>query len=95
MTFRRRSLATFAVTLLGFGLATDASPATTVPGDLDVSFSGDGRQTADFGGLDAGRPWRSRATAKSWSPGARAGTSLWLATAPMARLTPRSRAMAW
>src|SRR4051794_14296359 len=30
-----------------------ALPAPLAPGDLDVSFSGDGRQTTDFGGSDA------------------------------------------
>jgi uncharacterized delta-60 repeat protein len=33
-------------------LASGASPRPA-PGDLDVSFSGDGRQTSDFGGADA------------------------------------------
>ena len=35
-------------------------------GSLDPSFSGDGRQTTDFGGAATGRGgWRSRATARS------------------------------
>src|SRR4051812_27547114 len=32
--------------------ASDSFRAFTAPGDLDVSFSGDGRQTTDFGGSD-------------------------------------------
>ena len=34
-------------------------------GTLDPSFSGDGRQTTDFGGSDQATGWRSRATARS------------------------------
>jgi hypothetical protein len=34
------------------------APASAAPGDLDVSFSGDGKQTTDFGG---GSTPRSRA----------------------------------
>ena len=51
--------------------ATSRSPATTPNGSLDPSFSGDGRQTTDFGGTDARPGWLSRATARS-SPSAAA-----------------------
>ena len=34
-------------------------------GSLDTSFSGDGKQTTDFGGLDSAMGWRCRATARS------------------------------
>ena len=34
-------------------------------GSLDPSFSGDGRQTTDFGGFDGRAGWRSRETARS------------------------------
>ena len=41
---------------LAFGLPASgvsrAFPAVAAPGDLDVSFSGDGKQTTDFGGSD-------------------------------------------
>ncbi len=40
-------------------------------GSLDTSFSGDGKQTTDFGGCATRRPgWRSRRTARSSRPGA-------------------------
>ena len=39
-------------------------------GSLDTSFSGDGKQTTDFGGAGERRPaWRSKATARSSRPG--------------------------
>src|SRR5689334_529639 len=50
MIFRRGMLA--AVTVAVLGLA-PAAQAVAAPGDLDVSFSGDGKQTTDFGGADA------------------------------------------
>ena len=44
-------------------------------GSLDTSFSGDGKQTTDFGGFDhATRRWRSRATARSSQSASAAAT---------------------
>ena len=66
MTFRRGSTAAVVALFALLGLAPGAradQPASHVqrafaplplPGDLDVSFNGDGRQTTDFGGSDAG-----------------------------------------
>src|SRR4051812_30122233 len=53
-TVRRVAVCTAAVAaaLFGLGLPADAR-ASTAPGDLDVSFSGDGKQITDFGGSDA------------------------------------------
>ena len=49
MTFPRWILAAAVIAAAGV----PASPAmATAPGDLDTSFSGDGKQTTDFGGSD-------------------------------------------
>ena len=65
-------------------------------GSLDTSFSGDGKQTTDFGGATGERRWRSRATARSSrSARTRAGmTSRSPATTPTARSTRASPATA-
>ena len=51
----------------GVAQASDFALARYNPnGSLDTSFSGDGKQTTDFGGDDDGRTaWRSRPTARS------------------------------
>ena len=48
MTVRRRILAAAVI-----AAAVAPASASAAPGDLDVSFSGDGKQTTDFGGADA------------------------------------------
>src|SRR5207342_2614093 len=67
-------------------------------GSLDPSFSGDGKQTTDFGGFNdkATAGWRSRATARSWWSEAADPmpqvTAIWRspATTPTARWTRAS-----
>ncbi len=62
-------------------------------GSLDTSFSGDGKQTTDFGGAATGQTgWRSRATARSSrsAPAPPAATSRSPATTPTARSTRAS-----
>ena len=69
-------------------------------GTLDTSFSGDGKQTTDFGGSTERRTrWRSRPTARSSrsaprAPTATARTSRSPATTPTARSTRASPATA-
>ena len=67
-------------------------------GSLDTSFSGDGKQTTDFGGCATGRTgWRSRATARSSrsaAPERHAATSRSPATTRTARSTRASPATA-
>src|SRR5690349_15519561 len=63
MIFRPGMLAAVTVAVLGLAPTARADELTlhvhrafaavTAPGDLDVSFSGDGKQTTDFGGSDA------------------------------------------
>ena len=56
----------------GHGSADFALARYNLDGSLDTSFSGNGKQTTDFGGGDRRRTgWRSRETARSWSRAAR------------------------
>src|SRR6188768_2002106 len=50
MTVRRRILAAAVIVA---AVAPASASASAAPGDLDVSFSGDGKQTTDYGGADA------------------------------------------
>ena len=67
-------------------------------GSLDPSFSGDGKQTTDFGGSDGGDTgWRLQADGKIVAVGSQASapaTSRSPATTPTARSTRASRATA-
>ena len=67
---------------------TSRSPATTPNGSLDTSFSGDGKQTTDFGGDATGRTgWRSRRTARS----SRSAASWRRSDFALARYNPTAR----
>ena len=69
--------------------------ASAAPGDLDVSFSGDGKQTTDFGGSDAAAAVAVQADGKIVVAGSSDGNFALARYGVDGALTPRSRAMAW